>query len=323
MSKRDAIGAAIEAARPIVPEPTRQLRPITVADLLSMEIPPRRHLLEPWLPEAGLAMVYAQRGVGKTWFTLSAAIAVASGGGFLGFRAPTPQKVLVLDGEMPAATLQERVASIVAGADQEADPEFLRLLASDLHPDGLPDLSTTDGQEAIEPYLADVDLIVVDNLSTLVRNGRENEADSWIPVQDWILRQRRAGRSVLLVHHAGKGGAQRGTSKREDVLDTVIQLRRPADYTTDRGAVFEVHFEKARGITGSDAMPFEATVETRNGAAVWSRRSAADAEMLRVVALKNDGATVRDIAEELGISKSKVDRIIQRARTEGALRDGE
>ncbi len=319
----EGIVEAIEAARLIQVEPPRQLRPITVADLLSMEIPPRRQLLEPWLPEAGLVMVYAQRGVGKTWFTLSVANAVASGGGFLGFRAPEPRRVLVLDGEMPAVTLQERVAAIVAGSDQRADPEYLRLLASDLHPDGLPDLSTVEGQVAIEPHLADVSLIVVDNLSTLVRNGRENEADSWMPVQDWALRQRRAGRSVLFVHHAGKGGAQRGTSKREDVLDTVILLRRPSDYTADRGAVFEVHFEKARGITGSDAMPFEATVETRNGEAVWSRRSASDAEMQRVVALKESGATTRDIAEELGMSKSKADRYIQRAKAEGLVRPGE
>jgi putative DNA primase/helicase len=35
---------------------------------------------------------------------------------------------------------------------------------------------------------------------------------------------------LLIVHHTGKGGEQRGTSRREDVLDTSISLRRPADY---------------------------------------------------------------------------------------------
>ena len=55
----------------------------------------------------------------------------------------------------------------------------------------------------------------------------------------------------LSVHHANKNGMQRGTSKREDVLDTVIVLKRPADYTPEHGARFEVHFEKSRGFFGS------------------------------------------------------------------------
>src|SRR3712207_8895249 len=55
-----------------------------------------------------------------------------------------------------------------------------------------------------------------------------------------------------LIHHAGKGGQQRGTSRREDALDTVIALRRPADYEPEQGARLEVHLEKARGVAGLD-----------------------------------------------------------------------
>ncbi|MBW2470952.1 MAG: hypothetical protein JRE18_02625 [Deltaproteobacteria bacterium] len=100
--------------------------------------------------------------------------------------------------------------------------------------------------------------MIIDNLSTLVRTGQENDAEGWLSIQAWALAQRAAGRSVLFIHHSGKGGSQRGTSRREDVLDTVINLRQPGDYTPDQGAVFEVHFEKARGIYGDDTKPFEA-----------------------------------------------------------------
>jgi hypothetical protein len=79
--------------------------------------------------------------------------------------------------------------------------------------------------------LNDFDLIVLDNLSTLVRSGRENESESWLPVQEWALQLRKRGKSILFVHHAGKTGQQRGTSKKEDVLDTVISLKRPKDYS--------------------------------------------------------------------------------------------
>ena len=106
--------------------------------------------------------------------------------------------------------------------------------------------------------IADADLVIVDNLSTLCRGLKENEADSWTPVQNWCLSLRRAAKSVLLIHHGGKSGAQRGTSRKEDVLDTVVSLRKPPDHQADQGARFEIHFEKSRGFYGPEAAPFEA-----------------------------------------------------------------
>lgn len=136
----------------------------------------------------------------------------------------------MIDGEMPTVVLQDRYARIVqAATEAPPDPSHFRLLAMDLQNGGF-DLGNEADQRAIEFELPDIDVIFVDNISTLARSSRENEAESWLPVQEWALEQRRAGRSVVFVHHAGKGGAQRGTSRREDVLDSVIALRRPQDY---------------------------------------------------------------------------------------------
>jgi putative DNA primase/helicase len=55
---------------------------------------------------------------------------------------------------------------------------------------------------------------------------RENDSDAWSPIQQWLLQLRRRGLAVLIVHHAGKTGGQRGTSRREDVLDSSFCLRR-------------------------------------------------------------------------------------------------
>src|SRR5437667_9444057 len=82
-------------------------------------------------------------------------------------------------------------------------------------------------------------------------------------MQNWLIGLRRKGIAVLLVHHAGTNGRQRGTSRREDALDTVIALRRPEDYSPEQGARFEVHFEKLRNrVDAAGAIPFEASVET-------------------------------------------------------------
>ena len=148
--------------------------------------------------------------------------------------------MLLIDGEMPAAALQERLASIIASAPgTELDPQNIKILAGDLvEAGGIGNLASTNVQAEIDRWLDCVDLLVLDNLSSLTAVIRDNDAESWGPIQEWLLKLRRRGISVLIVHHAGKGGQQRGTSRREDVLDTSISLRHPGDYSPVEGARF-------------------------------------------------------------------------------------
>jgi hypothetical protein len=120
--------------------------------------------------------------------------------------------------------LQERLARIIEAAPKEIISP-LKLVTPDLQEAGMLNLGEEEDQDQLDAYLTGIDLIIADNISTLCRTGKENEAEGWLPVQGWALRQRAQGRSVLFIHHSGKGGAQRGTSKREDVLDTVISLK--------------------------------------------------------------------------------------------------
>lgn len=282
---------------------------VTALDIeafLSKELPPRETILAPWLPRAGLAMLHAPRGAGKTQVAVGTAWAAASGGGFLRWRCESAWRVLFLDGEMPGADLQERFRRVTEASQFElADPDYLKIAASDLMPFGLPDLSDPHSQQFYADVIADADLIVVDNLSTLCRGLKENDADSWVPVQSWALAQRRAGKSVVFIHHGGKSGQQRGTSRKEDVLDTVISLRRPPDYSADQGCRFELHFEKARGFHGPDAEPFEARL-IGNQWALSEIKTGDDAETLK--ALRAQGLTIREIADRTGLGKTTVAR---------------
>jgi putative DNA primase/helicase len=293
---------------------------VEAADFMSQVLPPRENIVTPWFPRQGLSMVYAARGVGKTHFSLGIAHAVASGGEFLSWRVPAPRGVLFLDGEMPASILQERLKQIALTSEYDLSAP-LRIITPDLQPSGMIDLTRPEDQQELEKYLDGVDLIIVDNLSTLCRSGKENEGESWLPVQEWALMQRAAGRSVLFVHHAGKNGEQRGSSRREDVLDTVIALRRPGDYTPDKGACFEVHFEKARGIFGDETKPFEVQlVSTPDGCQRWSLKPLEQSTAEKVAALLNDKVAQIDIAEMLGITKGAVSKAKNRARETGLLR---
>src|SRR5437588_6157923 len=101
-------------ARSIIPigrsisEPKQQcLKAIGITDFLKLDVPAREMLLSPILPERSLAMLYAPRGVGKSWLGLSIGLAVAAGESLLRWSAPRQRNVLYIDGEMPLVSLQE------------------------------------------------------------------------------------------------------------------------------------------------------------------------------------------------------------------------
>lgn len=301
----------------------RPLRVLDVHEFMAIELPEREDLLSPWMQTQSLSMIYAWRGVGKTHVALGISYAVASGDTFLGWTAPKPRQVLFIDGEMPAAALQERLAAIITSAEREAPPGTLRIVTPDLQGSCMPDLATSRGQAAINAVIeADTALIIVDNLSCLVRrNGRENEAESWLSLAEWALSLRAQGKSVLFIHHAGKNGDQRGTSKREDLLDTVICLRRPPLYRLQDGAVFEIHFEKSRQLCGTHVEPYEAQLSHDDqGRSVWTLRAIADSTSERVAKLTQEGLSQKEIADELHIHKSNVSRSLRKAEAQGLLK---
>jgi putative DNA primase/helicase len=282
-----------------------RLAPLDLGAFRKMVIKPREMLLAPIIPEKGLVMVYGYRGTGKTHVGLGIGYAVSTGLRFLKWHAPKARKILLIDGEMPAAALQERLEGIVTAENFEPDKGMFRIIAGDLEEFGIGNLADPKIQRELDPRLSGIDLLILDNLSSLTAVIRDNDPESWNAIQTWLLSLRRRGISVLIIHHAGKGGDQRGTSRREDVLDTSISLRRPADYTPTEGARFEVHIEKGRGIHGDAAKPFEAML-TAGG---WTMREIEDVNKARIAALLEDGMSVREIAEETGISKSTVHRI--------------
>jgi putative DNA primase/helicase len=290
---------------------------IDVNDFIKMELPKRENILSPWLPVQGLAMIYAPRGVGKTHVALGIAHAVVSNTSFLGWQSTKARGVLYLDGEMPASLMQERLFMLMDKQMISTSVPF-RLITPDLQQNNMLDLATHKSQILLEPYLNNIELIIVDNISTLCRNSKENEADSWLPVQEWALKMRASGRSVLFIHHAGKGGHQRGTSKREDILDTVIALKRPNDYKPKDGAIFEIYFEKARGFLGDAAEPIQAELVTKDtGLQEWVVRPILAQD--QIIDLAKKGFKQNQIAKQVNLHKSNVSRHIKQAIQEGKL----
>jgi putative DNA primase/helicase len=182
---------------------------------------------------------------------------------------------------------------------------------------GMPDLSTVLGQQRLSPYITDdIDLIILDNLSTLCGGMQENKGDTWREMQEWILRLRARGKSVLMIHHDGKGGMQRGHSKKEDILDTIIQLKRPAQYVPTDGAVFEVHFTKSRGLHGDDVEPFEASLVEFEGNTQWLTKKIEDSTKEKIKKMLDDDFKQKDIAIELDLTEGRISQLKKQIKAE-------
>ena len=301
----------------------QELTAFELKDFLKLELPPQELILSPWLPTAGLAMIHAKPGVGKTYLSLNIAYAIATGGSFLGWKAERPHGVLFIDGEMYPASLQERLAMIDKSNGGVQLQKKFSIISANLEQFGIPDLATEHGREAINRKITDdISVIVLDNLGSLIASGKENDSESWQPLQRWLLWLRGKGKSVVMVHHSSKAGDQRGTSKRIDILNSSIRLERPRDYTQQEGARFIVRYEKARNFMGQDASPFEARLEVdSDGNAKWSKMSLEESTFQKIVTLANEGLNQKEISEELGVHKSTVSKHIKKAKSDGLIID--
>jgi putative DNA primase/helicase len=234
------------------------------ASVADLELPSRDYLVYPWLPERGLAMLYAPKGAGKTYFALTVAVALVAGINLFGWETPKARRVVFVDGELEVAELRERIAAICRGMG--LSEEATRRVGSDLFilsrdrmaSEGLAmgylqDLRSQENLVRELPH--DTDLVVFDNLSCLF-GGEENDAAAWDNVLLLLLRlKNEIGASSLFLHHSGKSGEQRGTSRREDNLDTSIKLEpitAKGEVTASR-ARFRTVWAKHRGFTIEEA----------------------------------------------------------------------
>jgi KaiC/GvpD/RAD55 family RecA-like ATPase len=311
--------------RRIKPEPDiTNIVPVSYLDMKSETPPPLEYIFSPCLPTQGIAFIYAPTGVGKTLFTLNLAYAIAGGGNFLKYSCPKPRKVLYVDGEMPYGQLHSRIMQIAKmQGDLHFEENFKVLTPDKILPFRVPMLDNEFGQELylklIEHYGFEV--IIFDNLSML-SSFDENKSHEWKPIQDWILYLRSIGKTIIIIHHAGKEKTgYRGTSRMLDCADVAISLQPVTDDTLEEeniaGRKFKIVYQKSRVFGGKDALPFEVNLEN----AVWTFKSMEQTDMDKVIDLYGMKMSQRDMAKDLGLALSKVNRLIKKAKDLGLIRD--
>jgi hypothetical protein len=284
-------------------------------ELAAATLPAETPILAPILSTKSLALLYGPRGLGKTFLALGIARAAAAGESFLGWRAARPHRVLYIDGEMAAVQMQQRLMRF------GPVPETLRFLLADLNRGPVLDLAHGDSQYRLTARWGDPELVVLDNLASLAGLRRGNP-DRWHELHRFLMVQRQWGRGVLMIHHANKRGLQRGTGRREDILDLVMAIRRPDGWQPGDGTRFEIHFEKARTLHGAAIQPLRVGLEDGPDGFVWRHQPIDETLFEQAIELLNRGRNAAYVAGALNMSRSAAYRLRDRAIALDRLRDG-
>jgi len=321
----ERLSTLIEGASPYKPPKIASLDDavLLAAEFAALELPPRRTFLHPWLTEQSITLASGWRGTGKTYFALSVLHAVATGGLYGPWEAEAPVSALYLDGEMVPSDLQDRIAELGINVNDCPFYIYSDAFSNTL---GLPraNLLSEKWRKSMHRILVTrkIKVWVLDNLVSCSPGIDENSQREWSPINDWLLELRFKGISTIMLHHTGKGGTQRGTSGREDNIDTSIILKRPFDYSNEDGCRFICHFGKNR-VRQRD-LPLVADTEFQlmvddAGAATWAWRGVKKQARSEVLKMIDEGIKQADIATALNINRSTVTRIRKTAIAAGHL----
>jgi len=310
------------------PRTERRLRDFTLLgpELARMVIPQRELLVDPWMTTSSITMVFAARGVGKTWWASELARALTAGGPFFDWYVPQLRRVLYIDGEMTVGMLQERFQFLFGGDP----PDRLALLPSETlwTKDRPLNLCTAADQFRVQELLDDMgkegkrpDLIIFDNLSSLTSGMDENDNSAQDALLGWFTGLRHQGFAVLQVHHAGKGGDQRGASRREDPLDNSIKLT--ALDMDGEGASFNIEFTKARGCKRTPLpVGFNLGTAQDGKTAKWTKVKTMPAYIRALFFIRdNSPKTVKELGALMGITRQGAQKHIDTLREKGLIRE--
>lgn len=291
---------------------------------MKMDIKEAPFLLEPWLRTNNYVMISAMYGIGKTWFNLELAVAIAYGSTVGNWKCPAEQSrdVLYIDGEIGGAELQKRLRKLTKGRKNESGHK-VHIISSLMIAEKkitAPNFTYGHWQKALFKLLSDnpcIKVVVFDNVSSLFSGIDENSKQEWDKPNQFLLSLKAQDITVMLIHHHGKEGSkgQRGTISRLDNVDIHITLTKPPGYSQERdGAKFIVTFDKARGLRGEATRQF--VMQLIDSKDETSARLEAQAHMTKKAAIQamlQDGKAPQNIAEELGTDIAYVSRIKKEA----------
>ena len=276
--------------------------------------PPKLAYLDPVVKQGQVILIVGPRGCGKTWLAMALVKTITKDESIGKWRTLNPAPCLYLDSEMASIDLQERLKAF--DLDKPGSAPFYVYSDADACDSGAPRTRLLDQvwRESMQTTLLNlgVKVWVADNLSSLCPGIDENSKKEWDVVNQWVLDLKKLGITTILIHHTGKSGTQRGTSGREDNLDTVMHISLPANHKAEDGAVFEVAFTKNRmrkeEVKLIPSQTFSLSFDEQ-GKVKWDVETIKKKKREDIEALIGQGYSDEEIAAELATAKKYVARV--------------
>jgi len=220
---------------------------LTAEEVLGLSVPPKQFLLRGLLEEGTINIVNGARGIGKSWFVEAIANSVAAGLNFGPWVIQHTVNVMLIDGEMSLPLLKERLG--LFGTEAKRLSKLYMYSEAYAYRIGLNRANLLDPEWrssiSANVHALDVKLLIIDNLSSLAPGIDENAKMDFDPINRWLLELRFSGVTIVMTHHTGKSGEQRGTSAHEDHTDTALLLSKLKAHNK-QGCHFELRVTKDR-----------------------------------------------------------------------------
>ena len=296
------------------------------AEFRTLNVPRRDAILDGLIVEESITTINGFRGHGKSWLALAIANEVSWGGHVAMWKANGARNVMYIDGEMAIDLMQTRNQLLNIGRNiQERPAQIFWYSDAYGYLIGLNRANILDEKwrKVIldQIHHLDIGLLILDNLSSLAPGIDENEKLDFDPVNQWLIEVRFHGVSIVILHHMGKGGQQRGTSAHEDNINTSLLLTQPQGYKPEMGCSFRIETSKDRefivkGLPAKFQLVGDATKGERLSIDVAPE---SNIELVLSAIRANPDLTVHEAVEELKVSASTFWRAKKQLREEGEL----
>ena len=283
-------------------------------DELKQQQPPA--LIPGMLHERSKAILGAPAKVGKTFYSLGLAHALAKGGQWLGTDLE-PRRVLVADLELHEHELNSRLWHISAQGGKPDLPENLARLPLRRFPEHRGRAKLLSTLRTVSEQQGGFDLIILDCLYRFLDGLDENATADMSELGKWLDTLVEATQSaVLVVHHFGKGSPGqreqidrfRGSSTLAGEFDALMTL---IPHETEDHYILETtlrSFAKPPPkVLHFDFPTFKLTDEEPTPKKPGAPAKVSDDRILQAVPIGRANAiTAKDLAANLGVSKRRV-----------------
>ena len=198
-----------------------------------------------WLPKNSIVMVHGSAGCGKTYALCDFLYSLSIGKNIGGAEIKEKAKVLYIDFELSKFETSRRHQQLINTYGKSNN--WFSLNPSFSETDTLYIWSLAD-KEFVRDLLETVrefksDIVVIDSArSSMLGTGfKENDAESWSPLNDFMMKTRNMGKTVVYIHHDSKAGNYSGSTASITNIDIEIHIKKKSkDKTSDIEVSFNV-----------------------------------------------------------------------------------